>query len=138
MMLRYGTTLKRMLEFGNLKNTTQLASVLGITPQALSNYKRNGKMPVKLVFKFADLYDVSMDRLVAEEIEFKSSENDNEANAAMAQELLAGNGTIKEYNLSEEERIYVDKLLYILRGNNETFKNVIMLGLDLEYRKEEV
>lgn len=129
-MLEYNKALERMLGSGKLKNATQLAGVLGITPQALSNYKRNGKMPAKLLFQFAELYGVSLDWLVGT----ASEEGGVGAEGAIFKES-AESANSKEYLLTEEERIYVDKLLLILRSSNSTFKNVIMLGLDLEDRK---
>ncbi|MBE9528931.1 MAG: helix-turn-helix transcriptional regulator [Proteobacteria bacterium] len=119
-----------MLESGKLKNATQLAGALGITPQALSNYKRNGRMPAKLLFQFAELYGVSLDWLVGE-----ASEGGTVRAEGVAANGPALGANSKEYQLTEEERVYVDKLLLILRSTNSTFKNVIMLGLDLEDRK---
>ncbi len=58
---------ERMLQAGNLKNHTKLAKVLGITPQALSNYKGRGKLPVDHVVSFAGIYRLSVDWLLTGE-----------------------------------------------------------------------
>src|SRR3990167_2976422 len=54
----------RMLEAARLKNHSALAADLGVTPQALSNYKRRGDFPAGLVIDFAAKHGLSIDWLV--------------------------------------------------------------------------
>ena len=53
----------RMKKIGDLRNDSAIAKDLGITPQALSNYKKRDSMPTSLVVKFAEKYDCSTDEL---------------------------------------------------------------------------
>jgi len=46
------------------KNMSSLARLLGVTPQALSNYKKRGEMPSTLILKFAERTGTSVDELV--------------------------------------------------------------------------
>jgi len=59
----YEEITERMRIVGLLKNDSAIAKALELTPQALSNYKKRGKMPSSLVVKFADIFDCSLDYL---------------------------------------------------------------------------
>lgn len=52
-----------MREVSGSKNDSALAEVLKITPQALSNYKKKGKIPSSLVVRIAEVCDCSLDYL---------------------------------------------------------------------------
>lgn len=64
MKRRYQEIVERMKKAGNLKNESAVARRLGVTPQALSNYKKRDTMPSGLILKFADMTGVSIDWLV--------------------------------------------------------------------------
>ena len=64
MAVNYSKVFERMLKAGRLKNGSQLAKTLGVSPQAVSNYKKRGELPASLVFKFAEIYGVSIDWLI--------------------------------------------------------------------------
>ena len=55
---------ERMLKSGSLKNYSALARKLGVTPQAISNYRVRNHIPSDLVIKFAGLYGLSVDWLL--------------------------------------------------------------------------
>lgn len=63
--MNFPELIERMLFVGNLKNNSKLAEKLGITPQAISNYKKRSKMPSDLILKFGRLYGVSIDWLLS-------------------------------------------------------------------------
>ncbi len=62
--INYSDIIERMKQAGKLKNDSAVARVLGVTPQALSNYKKRGRMPTNLIIRFASLYELSVDWLL--------------------------------------------------------------------------
>ena len=67
MGVSYSDIIERMRWAGKLKNDSAVARVLGVTPQALSNYKKRGEMPTDLVLRFANIYGLSVDWLISGE-----------------------------------------------------------------------
>lgn len=67
MELDYPVIFERMLKAGNLRNSSQMAKMLGLTPQAMSSYKRKGAISAGLIFRFASICDVSVDWLLTGE-----------------------------------------------------------------------
>ncbi|MEE8382194.1 MAG: helix-turn-helix domain-containing protein [Thermodesulfobacteriota bacterium] len=63
----FNGTVERMLLSGNLRNKSAIARKLGITPQAISNYRKRDKLPSDLVIKFAGIYSLSVDWLLTGE-----------------------------------------------------------------------
>jgi transcriptional regulator with XRE-family HTH domain len=63
MGLIFSTIVERMKLAAGLKNDSELARELNITPQALSNFKRKGEIPTDLVIQFADKFKLSVDWL---------------------------------------------------------------------------
>ena len=64
---------ERMMDAANLKNLSALARDMGITPQALSNYKKRGAFPAGLVIGFAQKHDLSVDWLLTGKVAGLSS-----------------------------------------------------------------
>ena len=63
-MLQYDAALiRRMLELSGAKNVTELARHMGVTPAAFSGYKKRGRIPASLLFRFSERFGVSMDWL---------------------------------------------------------------------------
>ena len=62
----FSILVERMKRAAHTANDSALARLLGVTPQALSNYKKRGTMPYTLIFKFAQLTGTSLDALVAD------------------------------------------------------------------------
>lgn len=60
---KYQPIIDRILEVGEYKSASALAFDLGITPQALSNYKRRNTMPLNLIHKISEMYMISLDWL---------------------------------------------------------------------------
>ncbi len=124
MNLNYMEIFERMLRAGGIANGSQLARVLGVTPQALSNYKKRGEIPTSLLFKFASIYEVSVDWLITGEGEiFRAAE----------QSTVYGDGPESVMDLSglaPEEIIYIGKLLTILRRRNEYTAPAVKVSID--------
>lgn len=128
MGVNYSDIIERMRWAGKLKNDSAVARTLGVTPQALSNYKKRGVMPTDLVLKFSNIYGLSVDWLLTGEGEMrKHPSGEMERRDYLAAEETAVYGREKEgfprrgpdfASLSPDELIYVGKLLKILRSPN--------------------
>ena len=124
MILNYSEILERMLDAGRLQNSSQLARVLGITPQALSNYKKRADIPTSLLFKFAAIYDVSIDWLISGEgSAFKCLEETTPYDVECAHAMDFA-------SLEPEEIIYVGKLLKILRSADKHLALAVKTSID--------
>ncbi len=120
----YTVILDRMKLAGRLKNNSAVAKALGITPQAISNYKKRGKFSSSVIFKFADIYDVSIDWLLTGNGEAPSVPTKDEA-------LLRGRREFEKITaMSPDELICVGKLLKILRTNNGVIAAATKLCID--------
>ena len=62
----FSILVERMKRAAHAANDSALARLLGVTPQALSNYKKRGTMPYTQIFKFAQLTGTSLDALTAD------------------------------------------------------------------------
>jgi len=132
MGVSYSELIERMRWAGKLKNDSAVARSLGVTPQALSNYKKRGEMPTDLMLKFAGIYGLSVDWLITGEGEInknvvkrpegegKSFVSAAEESAPYGRDMPGGARTPSLGSLSADEIIYVGKLLKILRGSNKS------------------
>lgn len=121
MKIVYSEVIERMRWVGKHKNNSAVARVLGITPQALSNYKKKDKMPVSIVLKYSKLYGLSLDWLIT-----GKGEIFNAKPAAMTGEVLEpapGSVRMDLNSLTTEEMVYTTKLLRIFRGSNPPLLN---------------
>ena len=75
-------TLDRLLQGAGLRNDRQLAEILGVTPQAVSQARRKGRIPDGWVLKIASLYGLSTDWIFF-------GKGDGQAGAATAGETPA-------------------------------------------------
>lgn len=125
MSLNYAEVSERMLKAGGIPNTAALARVLGITPQAFSNYKKRGEIPTSLLFKFASIYDVSVDWLVSGEgMVYRAEES--------ASIYCKGDDVSIDLSaLSPDEIIYVGKLLKVLRRPEKSAVSAMKLNIDV-------
>ena len=120
----YTVILDRMKLAGRLKNNSAVARAIGMTPQAISNYKKRGKFPSSVIFKFADIYDVSIDWLLT---------GKGEAPSVPIKNAVRPRG-IKDFGkitaMSPDELVCVGKLLKILRTNNGAIATAAKLCID--------
>jgi len=146
MGVSYSDIIERMRWAGKLKNDSAVARVLGVTPQALSNYKKRGEMPTDLVLRFANIYGLSVDWLISGEGEMyrpgKGGEFERKG-YMMAAEGTSSYG--KEFtrptdfsSLSPDEIIYVGKLLKILRSQNKSTAAAIKYSVDAFLKASEI
>ena len=127
MGVNYLDIIEKMRWAGKLKNDSAVARVLGVTPQALSNYKKRGEMPTDLVLRFAKLFGLSVDWLIhgvgdmyrpgAEATEKGIKDY---VFAAESTTSYGGGKTLDLTVLNPDEIIYVGKLLKVLRGENKS------------------
>ena len=131
----YDQITERMRSQTNLKNDSAIAKVLGITPQALSNYKKRGKMPTSLIIKFADKYGLSVDWLISGFGSIKRPTAGSDA--LIAAEVTAHYGKPLDEDeanvlasFSPEEMVYIGKLLKILRSGDRSAVTAIECNID--------
>ncbi|MBI5588599.1 MAG: helix-turn-helix domain-containing protein [Deltaproteobacteria bacterium] len=141
MGVSYAEIIERMRWAGKLKNDSAVARVLGVTPQALSNYKKRGEMPTDLVLRFANIYGLSVDWLISGdgemykagrggEFERKTYMIAAEDTSAYGKEGYHQRTPGDMGGLSPDEIIYVGKLLKILRGTNQSTAAAIKYSVD--------
>lgn len=146
MGVNYLEIIDRMRWAGKLKNDSAVARALGVTPQALSNYKKRGEMPTDLVLKFAGIYSLSVDWLISGEGEMYKT-----VIRAEPRQAAAAEDTVRQYmrepgptrvpnlsSLTPDEIIYVGKLLKILRGANKSMATAAKHTIDGLLRASEV
>ncbi len=132
--------IERMKSAANLKNSSQIAKSLSITPQAIANYKKRNQVPTSLVIKFASIYNLSVDWILWGTGHMQSPDyQTQEFTASVAAESvlpydykldksLPALETISD--LSPDELICLGKLLKILRSTNENEQTTIKFILD--------
>lgn len=147
MGVNYSEIIERMRWAGKLKNDSAVARVLGVTPQALSNYKKRGEMPTDLVLRFSNIYGLSVDWLLTGEGEMRkpgmsTAEPGGGEYISAAEETMAyGKERSKRgpdlASLSPDELIYVGKLLKILRSPNKSTTAAIKHTVDAFFKTAE-
>ncbi len=131
---QFTKVMDRMKRASNLGNGSRIARALGITPQAISNYKRRDIVPAEVMLRFSETFGVSLDWLVSGEgavykagFEGKIHDRDDPFSAGINVNELRHMTDISR--LSPDELIAVGKLLKVLRhGNSQTtgaIKNMI-------------
>ena len=136
MGVNYNEIIERMRWSGKLKNDSAVARGLGVTPQALSNYKKRGEMPTDLVLRFSNIYGLSVDWLLSGEGEMHRSTRLEGKDLMYAAEETAAYGKegarrpLDFATLSPDEIIYVGKLLKILRSQNRSSSTAVKSTVD--------
>jgi hypothetical protein len=137
MGVHYLDIIEKMRWAGKLKNDSAVARVLGVTPQALSNYKKRGEMPTDLVLRFAKIFGLSVDWLIhgVGDMYRPGAEATEKGikDYVFAAEGTTSYGGSKKLDLTvmnPDEIIYVGKLLKVLRGDNKSNATAIKHTVD--------
>ncbi|MBI5598374.1 MAG: helix-turn-helix domain-containing protein [Deltaproteobacteria bacterium] len=139
MAINYSDIIERMKDAGRLKNDSAVARVLGVTPQALSNYKKRGKMPTNLVIKFASVFGLSVDWLLTGRGDTHRGAGGEERGYPTAGEQGAPYGKEAEAELektlglsplSPDEIIYMGKILKVMRRANRSTVTAMKCSVD--------
>ncbi|MBI4949818.1 MAG: helix-turn-helix domain-containing protein [Deltaproteobacteria bacterium] len=133
MRIVYSEVIERMRWVGKHKNNSSVARVLGVTPQALSNYKKKDKMPVSIVLKYSKLYGLSLDWLITGKGEIF---NARPMAAGEAYEAAPGSVRMDLNSLSTDEMVYTTKLLRIFRGSDTPLLNSMKYLLNSLSKRE--
>jgi len=130
--LKYSEIIERMRWAAKLKNDSSAARALGITPQALSNYKKRGVMPANLIIKFADIYNLSVDWLLTGNGETHRYGNEGSSgnNAFVSNEAIRFQKLIGPASLDLDEIIYLSKLLKVLRAADKGLSTGVKCCID--------
>ena len=126
----YTHIVKRMMDATGLKNESAVAKVLGVTPQALSNYKKRGKMPPNLVLKFAFMYGLSVDWLLTGKGTMRMEEK---SGSVAAEEPARYSAELRGTDISQmtpDELIYVGKLLKVLQKGSPSIVGAVKFSID--------
>lgn len=115
MKVDFDIIIKKMLLKGNLKNTSELARVLEVTPQTISNAKKRGSFPAKHILRFSVLYGVSIDWLLDSQIE------------PACPVCRTGRGS---FSLDFTEDEYIQKLLILMRGGGPDIGRAVRIAID--------
>jgi transcriptional regulator with XRE-family HTH domain len=149
MQLDYSVIFERMLRAGNLKNSSEMARMLGLTPQAMSSYKRKGELSAGLIFRFAAICGVSIDWLLTGEGDIFRADNEarlsQEVCSIAIVERVSGGGSkgsvqtarkgsvydpVDMALLNPDELIYTGKLLKIFRGAEKAAPPALKANID--------
>ena len=136
MGVNYLETIERMRWAGKLKNDSAVARVLGVTPQALSNYKKRGEMPTDLVLRFAEIHGLSVDWLISGKGEMYRLGADHDGYFMVAEEALAYGSDHMQKGcsffgvLDPDEIILVGKLLKVMRSNDENLSSALKCTIE--------
>lgn len=125
MKLEFSEILERMLKAGNLKSGSELARAVGITPQAIFNYRKRGEVPAGLVLKFADIHGVSVDWLLTGEGEMRRDLSARPGGEASTPSLDT---------LDPDEILYIGKLLKVLRAPVEFAAPAVKVSIDALFK----
>ena len=134
MELTYFPIFERMLKSGGLRNGTEMARAIGVTPQAISNYRKKQLMPPGIIIKFSNIYKVSIDWLITGKgYAYISDVNTEEKDAAAAERHVSAHrlpNSLGVMILTPDEMICVGKLLTALRRNDGNMSTEIKTGID--------
>ncbi len=143
MKLKFNEIFARMLDAGNIKNSSHMARALGISPQAVSNYRKKGEIPAGIVIEFAEKYAISVDWLLTgrgdalnELISSGKTAAPFAMTAAEAGQPYANDAGrhapchLGIASLSSDEIIYVGKLLKIMRGPERSSAKSLTHSID--------
>lgn len=130
-----------MLDAGDIKNSSQMAKALGISPQAISNYRKKGLLPAGIVMEFAAKFGISVDWLLTgrREAFHKPNASGKAIRPSAITMTEAGQAADSEKDgpcqmgvvaLNPEEVIYVGKLLKILRGAEKSSAKSLTVSID--------
>ena len=133
--ITYSGIIERMKLAAKLKNDSAVARNLEVTPQALSNYKKRGRMPMNLVLKFSTIHKLSMDWLLTGEGKpYKEGHEGERPMFAMEEAKSFGKEELKQITayaqLSPDELISVGKFLKVLRNNDEVIGASLVHNID--------
>ena len=133
----YSEIIERMKRAGGLKYDSAVARRLNLTPQALSNYKKKGRMPAGLVLKFAAIYGLSVDWLLTGfgrmHLEKDAGADRKNCTIGMIETAEDGEGLLRAKSfsaLSPDEMVCVGKLLMVLRAENEPAAAIARSAMD--------
>ncbi|MBI5826824.1 MAG: helix-turn-helix domain-containing protein [Deltaproteobacteria bacterium] len=141
MKSNFSEIIERMFKAGNMRNYSEIAKGLGISPQAISNYKRRGEISPGIILKFAKTFGVSVDWLLTGEGDVYQNEYLSSKTTGKLAAYLTGSEKYKIHYASEdpaflepEEIVCIGKLLKIMRCPRRDAVQAIKLSIDAFYK----
>ncbi|MBI5468212.1 MAG: helix-turn-helix domain-containing protein [Deltaproteobacteria bacterium] len=140
MQIKNRELFERMLMAGKLKNYSELAKTVGLSPQAISNYRKKDEISPKLIFKFAETYNISIDWLLTGigDMYSRMSSSERVCTIALVEKARGKDNGSYSYAMGQavldtEEIVYVGKLLTILRSTESVAGPSIKTNIDAFY-----
>lgn len=137
----FSEIMERMFKTGKMRNYSEIARRLGVSPQAISNYKRRGKISPRIILEFAKTFGVSVDWLLTGEGDIYQKEYlYSKTTGGMGADFTgAEKSKIHDANegpafIEPEEIVYIGKLLKIMRLPERDAVQAIKLTIDAFYR----
>jgi transcriptional regulator with XRE-family HTH domain len=121
----YNKIFERMLEASNLKKGSEIARLTGITPQAISNFRKKGEMPAGFILRFAETFNISVDWLLT-----GNGDKIRDRDRYLRQDGLGAVGIKALSDFKPDELIYIGKLLNILREPERCGASVVKACID--------
>lgn len=138
----FSEVIERMFKAGGMRNYSEIARRLGVSPQAISNYKRRGEISPAVILKFAKTFGVSVDWLLTGEGEVYQKEHLNPGTAGKIGSYPAGSEKSEIHSANEgpafivpDEIVYIGKLLKIMRQPGRDAVQAIKFAIDAFYRE---
>ncbi|MBE9528400.1 MAG: helix-turn-helix domain-containing protein [Proteobacteria bacterium] len=145
MGIDYKKVFERMLKAGKVKNSSEMARILGMTPQAVSNHKKRGELSAGFIMKFAQKCNISVDWLLtgvgdpsAKRVQAEQPTVQGESGTILvakaegsADRNGVGAGSLQSGPLCPEEIIYIGKLLKILRSTETKASPALKANIDV-------
>jgi len=117
-----------MMQASGLRTSAGLAGALGVSPQAISNYRKRGAVPAYLIMKFSEKFEVSLDWLVRGK-GFPAG-GARPVPRLEVQEYLSGC-----LPLSPEELVYVGMMLVVFRRGNRLSAGAVKSAVEETYSR---
>jgi len=141
MSVKHSEVIERMRWAGRLKNDSAIARSLGVTPQAMSSCKKRDELPSAMIFKFADIFGLSLDWLLTGQGEMYRPNRATEDASAQGGGQGAAAGTQQRppavrperlgFVLKERDEVeYVKRLLRILQSGDSGSSTAIKSAID--------
>lgn len=142
MKSNFSEVIERMFKAGKMRNYSEIAKRLGVSPQAISNYKRRGEISPGTILKFAKTFGVSVDWLLTGEGEVYQKEYRYPKTTGELGAYLTGSEKSETHYANEgpafigsDELVYIDRLLKIMRCAQRDAIQGIKLSIDAFYKE---
>lgn len=137
----FDEVIERMFKAGRMRNYSEIARRIGVSPQAISNYKRRGEISPAVILKFAKTFGVSVDWLLTGEgnvyqKEYLNPETTGKHGPGPTGPEKSGIHYANEGPafIEADEIVYIGKLLKVMRQPEREAVQAIKSAIDAFYK----